>query len=136
MRTVEVSRFVRALPAAVERALTPVAVVEYEGSFAVRDAEERDGGWVVAVGGSGVEFPLRFEAREDGLYYEQAGDGGPLERMETTLSLAPEDEGTRVTARSAVAGGMPLSPLTDRLVAWKRRGELKRALRAMDDDLS
>ena len=42
MTSVEVSRFVPALPAAVERALTPAAVVEYEGSFQVRDVDERD----------------------------------------------------------------------------------------------
>jgi len=136
MRTVEVSRFVRALPAAVERALTPAAVVEYEGSFEVRTVEETEDGWVVTAGRAGVEFPLRFEAREDGLYYEQAGDGGPLERMETTLSIAAENEGTRVTARSAVATGMPLSAVTDRLAAWKRKGELERALRALDEALS
>ncbi|WP_135821646.1 SRPBCC family protein [Halostella litorea] len=136
MRTVEVSRFVRALPAEVERALTPAAVVEYEGSFEARSVEETDDGWVVDVGGAGVAFPLRFEAREDGLHYEQAGDGGPLARMETTLSLAPENEGTRVTATSTVAAGMPLAAVTDRIAAWKRKGELRRALRALDEDLS
>jgi carbon monoxide dehydrogenase subunit G len=135
MSTVEVSRFVQALPAAVERALTPAAVVEYEGSFQVRDVTETDDGWVVTAGRAGVELSLRFENRDNGLYYEQAGEAGPLDRMETSLSLEPENEGTRVTARSTVAAGMPLSAVTDRLVAWKRKGELKRALRAISDDL-
>ncbi len=135
MSTVEVSRFVPALPAEVERALTPTSVVEYEGSFRVRDVTETDDEWVVTVGRAGVELSLRFERTEDGLYYEQAGDSGPLDRMETTLSLAPENEGTRVTARSTVEAGMPLSPLTDRLAAWKRKGELKRALDALAADL-
>jgi hypothetical protein len=135
MSTVEVSRFVQALPAAVERALTPAAVVEYEGSFQVRDVTETDDGWVVTAGRAGVELSLRFERREDGLYYEQAGEAGPLDRMETTLSLEPENEGTLVTARSTVDAGMPLSAVTDRLAAWKRKGELKRALRALSEDL-
>jgi hypothetical protein len=135
MSTVEVSRFVQALPAAVERALTPAAVVEYEGSFQVRDVTETDDGWVVTAGRAGVELSLRFESREDGLYYEQAGEAGPLDRMETTLSLEPENEGTLVTARSTVDAGMPLSAVTDRLAAWKRKGELKRALRALSADL-
>ncbi|WP_121820170.1 SRPBCC family protein [Halostella salina] len=136
MRTVEVSRFVQAFPDEVERALTPASVVEYEGSFTVRDVDDRGDEWIVTVGGAGVEFPLRFERREAGLYYEQAGDAGPLAAMETTLSVAPENEGSRVTARSSVAGGMPLSTLTDRLVAWKRKGELRRALAELAADLS
>jgi carbon monoxide dehydrogenase subunit G len=55
--------------------------------------------------------------------------------METSLSLEPENEGTRVTASSTVEAGMPLSPVTDRLAAWKRKGELKHAFRAISDDL-
>ena len=134
MTSVEVSRFVPALPAEVERALTPAAVVEYEGSFEVRDVAERDGEWVVTAGRAGVELTLRFERRDDGLFYEQQGDAGPLDRLETTLSLAPENEGTRVTARSEVEAGMPLPSVTDRIAAWKRKGELERALDALAAD--
>ena len=135
MTSVEVSRFVPALPAEVERALTPAAVVEYEGSFQVRDVDERDGEWLVTVGRAGVELTLRFERRGGGLYYEQLGDAGPLDRLETTLSLSPENEGTRVTARSEVEAGMPLASVTDRVAAWKRKGELERALDALAADL-
>jgi hypothetical protein len=33
-----------------------------------------------------------------------------------------------VTARSAVSLGLPVPALTDRVAAWKRRGELERLL--------
>ena len=52
MREVEVSRFVRATPAEVERALTPAAVVEYEGSFSVVDSDEQADGSTVVTAGS------------------------------------------------------------------------------------
>lgn len=136
MRTVEVSRFVRAQPAVVERALDPASVVEYEGSFSVFDVDDRGSETVVVAGGSGLELRLRFEAREDGLYYEQeAGDGQPLETMETTLTYAPRDEGTTVTATSTVSMGLRPAFLADRVAAWKRRGELRRALRALAEDV-
>lgn len=136
MRTVEVSRFVRAQPAVVERALDPASVVEYEGSFSVFDVEERGAETVVVAGGSGLELTLRFEARDDGLYYEQEeGEGQPLETMETTLTYAPRDEGTRVTATSTVSMGLRPAFLADRLAAWKRRGELRRALAALAADV-
>jgi len=68
MREVEVSRFVRATPTELRRALTPAAVVEHEGSFDVRDIREREAETYVTVGRRGLEFVLRFERREDGLY--------------------------------------------------------------------
>ena len=66
MRTVEVTRFVRAQPAAVERLLTPGTIVEYEGSFTVRDVEERDDDWLVSVGVASLGLTLRFERLADG----------------------------------------------------------------------
>lgn len=124
------SRFVRATPPAVERALTPAAMVEYEGSFAVRDVHEVDSGTIVTAGARGLELALRFEPREAGLYYVQAGGAGPFERMETRVTVTPENEGSRVRARSSVSLGLPV-PLLDRVAAWKRRGELRRALDAL-----
>jgi hypothetical protein len=134
MRDVEVSRFVRATPSEVERALTPTAVVEYEGSFAVRDVVEGDGGTYVTVGSRGLEFVLRFEGREDGVYYEQEGEAGPFEAMTTELTVRAENDGSRVTARSSVSLGLPV-PLADRVAAWKRRGELKRALSTLAESV-
>jgi hypothetical protein len=51
--------------------------------------------------------------------------------MTTDLTVAAEDEGSRVTARSAVSLGLPVPALTDRIATWKRQGELKRLLDAL-----
>ena len=51
--------------------------------------------------------------------------------METTLTCEPENEGTRVTATSSVSLGVPPAVITDRIAAWKRRGELRRLLDAL-----
>lgn len=140
MEDVEVSRFVRATPVEVERTLTPRAVVEYEGSFSVRAVDERDDGTTVVTAGSrGLGLALRFERRESAesatnvaadelLYYTQEGDAGPFDRMETWVVVTPENEGSRVTMRSTVSLGLPFPALTDRIAAWKRSGELTRAL--------
>jgi hypothetical protein len=136
MREVTVERFVPATTAAVRRALTPAAVVEYEGSFTVRETTDTEHGTLVTAGARGLELRLRFESREDGWYYEQAGAGGPFEAMETWLSVAPRDDGSVVTARSAVSLGLPLGVVTDRIAAWKRKGELRRALDTLADDVA
>jgi ligand-binding SRPBCC domain-containing protein len=135
MREVDASRFVRATPTELHRALTPEAVVEYEGSFTARAVRETGAETVVTVGGGGLEFSLRFESRDDGLYYTQEGDAGPFETMETWVTVEAENEGSRVTMRSAVSLGLPAAFLTDRVAGWKRRGELRRALQAIDADL-
>lgn len=133
MRTVEVSRFVRAPPAAVERALDPEAVVGYEGTFAVSGSESTDRGTLVTATAPGMEAAFRFERREGGLAYEQVR--GPFAELRTEFALEPENEGTRATATSAVSLGRPPRWLFDRVAAWKRRGELRRALAALADDL-
>lgn len=135
MREVEVSQFVRAAPAEVERALEPARVVEYEGSFEVFDVRSVDDATMVEAGGRGLRMELRFEDREDGIYYEQEGEAGPFEEMWTQLSWTNEDEGSRVTARSGVSLRLPLPAVSDRIAAWKRRGELRRALGRLADDL-
>jgi carbon monoxide dehydrogenase subunit G len=134
MREVEVSRFVRATPTAVERVLTPATVVESEGSFTVRDVTEAEDGTLVTAGARGLELTLRFEERPDGLHYTQAGSAGPFDAMTTDLTVEAENEGSRVTARSAVSLGLPAPALTDRLATWKRRGELNRLLDALADE--
>ncbi|UPV75655.1 SRPBCC family protein [Halorussus limi] len=135
MREVEVSAFVPAPPAAVERALTPEAVVEYEGSFEVRNVEQTDDGWTVTAGASGLSLRLDFEERPDGLAYRQRGEAGPFESMETEISVANENEGSRVTMRSSVGLGLPLASVSDRVAAWKRKGELRRALDRLAADV-
>ena len=135
MREVEVSAFVPAPPAAVERALTPATVVEHEGTFEVRAVEETDEGWTVTAGASGMAVRLDFEEREDGLAYRQRGAEGPFESMGTELSVAPENEGSRVRATSRVSLGLPISALSDRVAAWKRKGELRRMLGRLAEDV-
>ena len=129
------SRFLGTTPPAVLRALTPAAMVEYEGSFEVQSVEETEDGAVVTAGAGGLTMQLVFEAREDGLVYRQRGETGPFDAMETTVAVAPENEGSRVTVRSSVSLGLPLAGVTDRVAAWKRRGELRRALDRLADDL-
>lgn len=128
VREVEASQFVRARPAELQRWLTPERLVEHEGSFEVRHVEERADDWLVAVGGRGLAMELRFETREDGIFYEQRGESGPLRSMWTRVTIDSKDEGSTVTARSGVSLGLPLAGVTDRVAAWKRRGELKRLL--------
>ncbi|WP_224448321.1 SRPBCC family protein [Haloprofundus salilacus] len=135
MHEVTVSRFVRAPPRVVRRALTPEATIQYEGSFEVHGVEETEDGPVVVAGSRRFRFALRFETLDDGLFYEQAGEAGPFDAMETTVTVASENEGSRVTMRSAVSLGLPLSIVTDRVAAWKRKGELKRALDALAVDV-
>lgn len=135
MREVTVERFVAATPAEIERALDPGVVVEYEGSFDVLEIEERDDATFVTAGARGIGVSLRFEPREDGLRYEQVGDAGPFDEMWTELTWARENEGSRVTARSGVSLGLPVAGVTDRVAAWKRRGEIDRALDRLAADL-
>ncbi|WP_135366409.1 SRPBCC family protein [Halosimplex halophilum] len=135
MREVTVERFVGATPAEVRRALDPAVVVEYEGSFEVLEIEERDDATFVTAGARGVGVTLRFESREGGLRYEQVGDAGPFDEMWTDIDWDPENEGSRVTARSSVSLGLPVAAVTDRVAAWKRRGELDRALDRLAADL-
>ncbi|WP_436929346.1 SRPBCC family protein [Halosimplex halobium] len=135
MREVTVERFVGATPAEVRRALDPGVVVEYEGSFEILEIEEREDATFVTAGARGVGVTLRFEPREGGLRYEQVGDAGPFDEMWTDIDWEPDNEGSRVTARSGVSLGLPLAAVTDRVAAWKRRGELDRALDRLAADL-
>lgn len=136
MRTVEATRFVRATRPQVERALSPAAIIEYEGTFAVVDVAETDEGVVVTARGGGrlLEVQFAFEEREDGYAYWQTGDAGPFEELSTRLRLERRDEGVEVTMRSTVGLNLPV-PFADRVGAWKRRGELRRALAGLAADV-
>lgn len=137
MRTVEISKFVDAPPSVVRDALDPASIVEYEGSFNVLDIDEREDEVIIVAGGTGLRLVLRFEELETGVFYEQdEADGQPLETMETTITYLPEDGGTNVTAVSTVSMGVRPRFITDRVAAWKRKGELKRALDALADAVS
>ncbi|MFB6134373.1 MAG: SRPBCC family protein [Halanaeroarchaeum sp.] len=133
MRTVSVTRRVGSPPAAVLDALDPMTIVDAEGTFDPLDRRESGETVSVVATGGGMEVIFDFHAREDGYAYEQRGEAGPFETMETTLTVSPEDEGASITMESTVSLGLPVARLFDRIAAWKRRGELKRALAAIDD---
>ncbi|QZY00746.1 SRPBCC family protein [Halobaculum rubrum] len=133
MREVDAERFVGATPATLRRLLSPAALVEYEGSFTARGTAEAGDATVVTVAGGGLEFDLRVTETDDGWHYEQVGDRGPFDAMETEVTVEPANEGSRVRAVSRVSLGLPL-PLVDRIAGWKRRGELRRLLDAVADD--
>lgn len=136
MRSVEVSRFVQAYPQEVNRLVTPETVLDYEGTFTAVDVDEVDGTTVVDARAGGRLMGARFvfEDREDGLVYRQEEGAGPFEAMETEIAVTPENEGVRVTMRSSVSLALPL-PFADRVAAWKRRGELRRALERLAADV-
>ncbi|XVH32853.1 SRPBCC family protein [Haloferacaceae archaeon DSL9] len=136
MREVTASRFMRATPPALAQVITPSKLVGYEGTFRVLDVEagDEESETVVTVGGGGMRFRLRFESREDGLYYAQLDDEGPFDELETWLFYRAKDDGSRVTMRSNVSLSVPI-PGVDRIAAWKRKNELRRALDALADDV-
>lgn len=137
MRTVEVSRFISLQPAVVERALTPANVVEFEGTFEPVDVREQDdGSTVVTATARGLQAEFVFEPLPDGVRYVQDAEKGPFDEMETEWTHHAEDEGTRVVATSRVSLGLPLESVTDRVAAWKRKGELDRAIDALVADVS
>jgi carbon monoxide dehydrogenase subunit G len=137
MADVSVSRHVDASKPVVARHLDPRTLVELEGTFAVRDVVERDDGWRVEASATGMraEFAVRAftEGDVEGYEYEQVGDAGPFASMHTRVTLDPAPDGTTVTMASTVDLGLPLAVVTDRLAAWKRRGELERALDGLAD---
>lgn len=128
MRTVSVDHVVSRGPSVVARTLDPKSMIEYEGSFSVVELERRESDVLVVVTGRGLTFTLRAEPLDAGLYYEQYEGGGPLDSMATTIRYEPTDGGTLVNATSEVSMGVPPAIVTDRIAAWKRKGELKRAL--------
>ena len=133
MRTVTVTRRVGAPPAAVLDALDPMAIIDAEGTFSALDREDADGATRVVARGGGMEVVFEFTETEDGYAYEQLGEAGPFETMRTSLSVTAADEGSSLTLESTVSLGLPLPGVSDRIAAWKRRGELKRALETIDE---
>lgn len=130
MREVERDRFVAANPREIERQLSPQALLAWEGSFEAGDVTEDGEATLVTATGPGMSFRLRFEELPDGYRYEGVGNG-PFERMETRITVTPENEGSRVRVQSRVSLSLSL-PLADRLGAWKRGGELDRLLDGLE----
>ncbi|MGQ3410789.1 SRPBCC family protein [Natrinema sp. LN54] len=135
MREVTASRVLEVAAADLSAWLEPAAIVEAEGSFAVESVEEGADATIVVASGPGIRLPLRFEDRDDAMYYTQEGEHGPFSHMETWLEYEPiDDRRTRVTIRSAVELAAPL-PFGDRIAAWKRNGELEGALETIETEL-
>lgn len=125
----EVSRHVDVSVETVESHLTPEVIIMNEGTFSVSDVDDSDGEIVVTATAPAITATFRFERLNNGYYYEQEGTEGPFEEMATTISFAPSDGGTTITMTSDVSLGMRPNFLFDRIAGWKRRGELRRALR-------
>ncbi|WP_049890156.1 SRPBCC family protein [Natronorubrum sulfidifaciens] len=134
MREVRVSRVIDASPVVVSRWLEPPTIVEAEGSFTVETIDEHADTTIVVASGPGMQLPLRFEERDDSVYYTQEGEQGPFSHMETWIDVEDATDGTRVTFRSSVSLAAPL-PFGDRIAAWKRKGELTRALETLEAEL-
>ena len=90
MRELSVSKFVPSTPSELDRLLDPRQLIEYEGSFSVEAVEQGDSEQFVTASGPGLTVQYRFEQRPDGWYYEQAGEAGPFEAMETTVTVDRE----------------------------------------------
>lgn len=134
MREVTVEKFIGEPPPSIKRHLTPERVIEYEGSFEVERVETVEEATLVTATGPGLSMTLRFETRDGRMYYTQEGETGPFAAMETWIDVEPEHEGSRVWFTSGVELAAPL-PFGDRIAAWKRKGELKRALSSLAEDL-
>lgn len=132
MAEVSASRQFGASKPVVANHLDPETLLALEGTFTVDEVAETDDGWRVAASATGMraEFSVRsFEDGDvEGYEYEQVGESGPFTSMWTRLAVAPEEHGTTVTVESTVDLGLPLAVVTDRIAAWKRRGEIDRLL--------
>lgn len=125
MHEVVVTRTVDARREAVEAVLSPATIVEYAGTYVVRDVAETDEGVVVTAMADELEIAVLFTETGGPFVYRQHDGVGPFGEMYTSVSLTGEDPVT-VTARSCYSFGLPLARLTDRLVARERRMELSR----------
>lgn len=105
-------------------------IILHEGTFTVEDIAESDDGMVLTAKATGLTATFRFERLNAGYYYEQDGEG-PFEELATTISFRPVSGKTEVTMTSDVTLGLRPRFLFERIAAWKRRGELRRALRSI-----
>ncbi len=135
MRTVEVTRQIGAPPAEVRHHVDPARLIELEGTFTVVDVTDGEDVTTITARGGGMEVEFLFEETEDGYRWEQAGEAGPFEAMESEFAISAKDEGSLVRMESSVSLGLPVDAISDRIAGWKRRGELKRALKHLDREV-
>ncbi|WP_436923665.1 hypothetical protein [Halosimplex amylolyticum] len=133
MRAAAISRVVSAPPDTVAERLTPEAVIEGEGRYAVKDVATENGRTVVTAWPAGRLFPpqFAFEERPDGFVYRRLDDGRPLVTTETTVTLRPEGDGTRVDVESEVRASVPV-PLIERSTVRQRRRDVERLCERLD----
>lgn len=134
MKTVEATRLVDAPYQEVVSSLSPEMIILHEGTFTVSDIEETEDGLIVEAKATGITARFRFERLQAGFYYEQIGSEGPFESLQTTISYHASDGGTELTMTSDVSLGLRPRRLMDRIAAWKRKGELHRALRSIANE--
>lgn len=141
MEAVEASRTIDASPEAVEDALSPRRIVEYEGTYQVREVERTGDGWDVVAGtsvsagagaraGSGagdLDIDLEFTRTEAGYVYRQRDDRGPFGEMYSSVTVRGNGP-VVATVRSCFTFDMPLSWIADRFARRERRTELRRLL--------
>ncbi|WP_123537267.1 SRPBCC family protein [Halosimplex salinum] len=126
-----ISRVVSAPPETVADRLTPEAVVEAEGDFRVKSVETELGRTVVTVWPNGriLAPEFVFEERPDGFAYRRYGEGQGIVTAETTVTLRPAGDGTRVEIASEVE--TPL-PLVGRVAARRRQRAVERIAGRLD----
>lgn len=129
MREVETSAEYESSPSDIHDELDPKSIIEYEGTFLVREVTESDGGWLVnAVSKeNNVEMEVFIEELPDGYTYELR-EGGFFDELRTTILIREGDDGTQVTVSSEFTFGGRLARLYDWLGAEDRQMELDRML--------
>ena len=132
MKSVEVSRHIDASPEAVASYLTPETIILLEGTFSIHSVEEEHDDVLVEAKAKGVSATFRFEELAAGYRYEQAGEEGPFDEMETTLRYEPKGDGVTVIMTATISLGIRPRALFERIGAWKRKGEMDRALKSLD----
>jgi len=125
VKEVVVSWSVDAPREAIERVLTPAAIVEHAGTYLVDRVERLDDVVVVTASAGDLETVLEFTETDTGWIYRQRPDRGPFDRMYASVAVLG-DRPVDLVLRSCFTFGLPLSRLTDWFVATDRRTELER----------
>lgn len=128
MQEVEVSRAVDAPIGAVERVLSPSAIVAFAGTYEVRSVEPVDDGVLVTADTDGLRAVLEFTGPGPPYIYRQRE--GPFAEMYTSVSVV--DDPVVVIARCCFTFGLPFARVTDWFAARDRRTELRRLLAGIE----
>lgn len=136
MKEIEVSDTFAVSADVIEELITPESIIEYEGTFQIKEFEDRDGEWLMTVTNEAVEEDIdtvfRFIETDAGYRYEQVGQG-LFASLETEIEIdadpeADEDAETAVTHRSRFTFGGAFAFLKNWLAADLRQEEAERFL--------